>query len=642
MSGSNPNRYPLCWIPPSFAWSTAADVFGIKVTIRDPDLVEFIATGERWVDLHRTRAMARLTAVLLGTETLGGQLETAAWTVLRHTEDWKKGFARAKLHCLGAYSLPDGKELLVLISGSATRSPKTWLADCVQRRATELLKEHEAEVAAFNQEMERERRQHEEFYASCSEAEKYRGWGEVSIATKSAQERPVLIAERLLPQLPKAIAFPMARTPRLCAVERSATTAIADSGWPPARDATYTGLLGLTVDGQRQGLVTWEPYSGLASYPEVRWVVQRRLPHALRKPRCERVERPEFDGGMPPVEHTAVVTGLDIVGHDWPDFLEDLQLDQSDNRVRVDDIRRDSQAQGFEAIAWFQPYHSYSEKTWGIYFDARKLDDLALSLWDDFKSQRVHGSQSDAARLAFGLTYAHELFHARVEAALSWLEVNVLLPRHLRYKQRVYDSLRETPDWLEEGLANWWAWDWFQSEVVQELFARRIANPDGLQRIVESSLDLSPPGYRDWRVGHQPTTWRTFTTQLSTGQAKPFAQRIGLPLESTLRGPLPYDFRASDIPLWFVGSGVIADRLLSHPATFNVPTRRELEKALKFFKHIVDPAGGKGGHQKWTGPDKRAFILPTRDPVSVGVFKTFLQYLGINKSTYVREVRPNL
>ncbi len=95
-------------------------------------------------------------------------------------------------------------------------------------------------------------------------------------------------------------------------------------------------------------------------------------------------------------------------------------------------------------------------------------------------------------------------------------------------------------------------------------------------------------------------------------------------------------------PLRFVGSGVLADRLQSQPATFNVPTRRELEKALKFSKHILDVAGGKGGHQKWTGPDQRAFILPTRDPVSVGVFKTFLQHLGIDKATYVREVRPNL
>ncbi|MCX8500106.1 MAG: hypothetical protein ORO03_00175 [Alphaproteobacteria bacterium] len=39
---------------------------------------------------------------------------------------------------------------------------------------------------------------------------------------------------------------------------------------------------------------------------------------------------------------------------------------------------------------------------------------------------------------------------------------------------------------------------------------------------------------------------------------------------------------------------------------------------------------------------QRAFILRTRDPVSTGVFKTFLHHMGIDKATYVRQVRPNL
>ena len=73
-----------------------------------------------------------------------------------------------------------------------------------------------------------------------------------------------------------------------------------------------------------------------------------------------------------------------------------------------------------------------------------------------------------------------------------------------------------------------------------------------------------------------------------------------------------------------------------------MPPRRELERALKHFRHSLDVSGGKGGHQKWTGPDQRAFILPTRDPVSTGVFKTFLHHVGIDKATYVRQVRPNL
>jgi len=191
------------------------------------------------------------------------------------------------------------------------------------------------------------------------------------------------------------------------------------------------------------------------------------------------------------------------VSKDLEDALDELQLDERDFRECVDGVRKDAEGQGFEAIAWFQPYHVWTEETWGIYFDARKLDDLALSFLDAFMPARVHRSHSLAALLAFGLTYAHELFHARVEAALSWTEINAQQPRHLRYKERVYQALRETPDWLEEALANWSAWNWFKAPGVQSVVARMTPNVEGLERLVEDSLDLAPPGYQEWRLGHQ-------------------------------------------------------------------------------------------------------------------------------------------
>jgi hypothetical protein len=615
------------------------DVFGVNVAISDPDVVEFVATGSRWVELHRTRAKAMLIAAMRGLHSLDGQLDAAAWSVLRHTEDWRKRFVRAKVHCHGVFVLPDHRELLVLVGVNPPLTPGTWFPDAAHAHAREFLADHQARVAEFEAQIEHKRQEIERLFAG---GEQGKSVADALLAAEAFHQGPILTAEQLLPHLPKAATFSVSKSPRPYTVERAAIKAIADTGWSTARDGTYAVLLSVPVGEQRLGVVTWEPYGGLPSYPEVRWTVQRRLRHALRKPRTADMGRPEFDTGTQSTEETDVVTEINLGALDGTDALEDLQLDQSDFRNRVDEVRRDTKSYGFEAIAWFQPYHSWTEATWGIYFDAGKLDDLALSFLDDLKSQRAHGSHSDAARLAFGLTYAHEMFHARVEAALSWLEINALQPRLLRYKQRVYDAVRETPDWLEEALANWTAWEWFQSEPVRGQFLRRMATIDGLQKVVESSLDLSPPGYRDWRAGHQAATWRTFATQLSTGSPKATATAIGLPLESTIRGALPYDLQAADIPLRFVGRGVIADRLWSHPATFNVPTRRELERALKYFKHTVDPSGGKGGHQKWTGPDQRAFILPTRDPVSIGVFKTFLQHLAIDKATYLRDVRPNL
>ena len=114
----------------------------------------------------------------------------------------------------------------------------------------------------------------------------------------------------------------------------------------------------------------------------MRWAVQRRLPQALRKPRLAHVGRPEFESSAQPSDQpsdqpTGTVSGVDSGGQEWLDSLDDVQLDDRDYRERIDESRKDRQARGFEAIAWFQPYHSYSEEVWGIYFDARKLDDLA-------------------------------------------------------------------------------------------------------------------------------------------------------------------------------------------------------------------------------------------------------------------------
>jgi len=608
MSGSNGNRKQLrSWIPASFAWTTAPDVFFIDVPISDPDIVEFISTGVREISVHGTKVIALALAKIFGRETLRGQMEEAVWASakLKPTDARIRAGATVVAYCYGVFTLPDGKTLCVVVGRSKPVAPDTWISASLKAEADALLAEHRGKFAEFDKD-------------------------------------PIVTAERLLPSLPRAVKFPQPTSGDLERLARAASAAIAASGWPPSRDSNYAGILPSAAGCRSQGLVSWTPHTGLPSYPEIRWAVQKRLPSALRKPRIGLMGKPKFDTGSQPLEESVQVHGFDPMSNDLMDALDDLQLDQSDFRNRVDDVRKDAKAQGFEAIAWFQPYHDWTEETWGIYFDARKLDDLALSFLDDFKSARVHGSHSLAALLAFGLTYAHELFHARVEAALSWAEINAQQPRHLRYKERVYRALRETPDWIEEALANWSAWDWFKAPGIQSLVTRMASNADGLERVVEWSLDLAPPGYQEWRLGHQTATWRTFSNQLSTAKPKINATSTGLPLESALTGPLPYDFQPADIPLRFVGPGVIVDRLQSHPATFNVPPRRELERALKHFRHSLDASGGKGGHQKWTGPDQRAFILPTRDPVSAGVFKTFLHHVGIDKATYVRQVRPKL
>jgi hypothetical protein len=629
------------WIPPGYSWTNSNELFALEVETSDPDVVAFISTGLHEFEIFATKKQSLAIAAIIGRKSLRGQLEIAIWDpkLLKPSVNPLQKGTVVKAYCHGVFCLPDSGSMLVLVGRNPPSETNRWLQQSLIIEADALHVEHQTAIAEFEQRIRLEKEEKEQLYERSpdlkSVMDKFEGIG-------WHKQQPLLRADSLLQHLPKATLFHATSSPASDAATRLATSAITHSGWPPSRDGSYEGMFSLRVGRKMLSMVTWEPYLGLPAYPEVRWAVQRRLPRALRNPRVDQPGRPKFNSGLRSINEGSSVHGIASDGRVLHDALDELQLDQSDYRNRVDDVRKHAKRQGFDAIAWYQPYHVWNEETWGIYFDSRKLDDLALSFLDDFKSQQVHGSHGLAALLAFGLAYAHEMFHARVEASLSWLEINAQQPRYIRYQERVYQTLRETPQWLEEALANWSAWNWFNAPDFRSLLTEKSLNTEGLARVVEASLDLAPPGYKEWRWGHRAATWRTFANQLNTGNPKINATGIALPLESALAGPLPYDFQHADIPLWFLGNGVIADRLLSHPATFNVPPRRELERALKHFHHKLDVSGGKGGHQKWTGPDQRAFILPTRDPVSTGVFKTFLHHVGIDKFTYVRQVRPNL
>jgi hypothetical protein len=60
MNSTVARRHLQSWIPPSFAWTTAPDVFCIDVPLGDPDIVEFISTGTREVTVCGTKKIALL------------------------------------------------------------------------------------------------------------------------------------------------------------------------------------------------------------------------------------------------------------------------------------------------------------------------------------------------------------------------------------------------------------------------------------------------------------------------------------------------------------------------------------------------------------------------------------------------------
>jgi hypothetical protein len=175
------------------------------------------------------------------------------------------------------------------------------------------------------------------------------------------------------------------------------------------------------------------PYLGLPAYPEIRAALEARLRSAFARPRKVGLAKPEFDSAIESSSEIAI----DGRPEEVLQGLTDVRLDRPDVDERAERLRHERELNGFEALAWYQSHHIWSEETWGIYFDAAKLDDLAFSILQDLRSYRGSAPHHLAAFLAFGLTLQHELFHGRVEAASSWLELTGLQPHHLRYEERV-------------------------------------------------------------------------------------------------------------------------------------------------------------------------------------------------------------
>jgi hypothetical protein len=470
-------------------------------------------------------------------------------------------------------------------------------------------------------------------------------------ALAELSEPPLPPLAPLLTELSWAVAFGV-RSSDLEVVCRAAEREVRkrlDEHHPPPADGTFA----VTVVGQpgraATAFTTWNPHSGLPPYAEVRAAVERTVPSAFARPRRVGAHPPPYFEQTAGPEADLAVTAASF---DFPDpwRLEELaelpEPDIPDYEIRAGRVRQLVGVAGFEAIAWYQSHHFFTDDSWGIYVDAERVDDLVCAVADDFiREGFARRPFSIAQAIVPPMVFEHELFHARVDAVLTWTELLRPRPGYMPYFKNVYVPTRDTDGATEEALANFWA----SSSVFTELNLRwltgllNLKERETLERVINALLDLSPPGYRDWRSGRSPETWRRFGTQALRANTRSLLQGAGLPVESVFRDSLQFLFRSSDVPVHVIGSGQAVRGLLSFPAIFNVPSRSELRRVLeKVFGYSEVPGQGKGSHVKFVGPDGRVFPLPRKDPVSRTVFAAFLEHFRLSKSEYVGSVRAQI
>jgi hypothetical protein len=607
------------WQAVAIVQEPSASLLAAVVSVSDPDLPFFIADGDLNVaEIRRGRHAKALLTRLEERRPLIGQLTRLLLARRAFPVGADEGL---RIHC-HSVALDATRTAVTVVASLAPGDSAVPTA--LRNAAIAHVTRHRAEAAQASA-----RRALEQLDGSAAPS------------TDAAPLRPAFDITPLLDLIPPGFAVRLPRSSTASvhrAISKSILTA-PDPLHPPPRDGLYRALIVNTNASQRLAVVTWAPHRGLPPYGEVRAAAERRLPRAFLSPRQTGAHPPS----LPPGACEGAVrdaSPFDPADSAWLDAFDDeVVFDWPHPQASTPRIGALLGQYGFEALGWYQPHHAHAERAWGIYFDAANLDAFVCGLSLDLQHEGFgRGSDALAARLGVGLVYEHALFHAQVEAALTWMELQAGDAKFMPYQQQVVMAVRGTDAWLEEALANFWAWSWISTESMMAMVAGVLTGEQhaALERIVQAVLDRAPAGYRRWRDGRQRELWRTLATQAATGKPAMPAPGIGLPIEPILRGPLPFGFGPMDVPLRIVGTGRVTARLLTSPAAFRLPARHDLHDVLtRHFGYRVLPGNGTSQSDHFVGPEGQTFPVPLQDPASQTHFDALLALVRCGATAFM-------
>jgi len=620
------------WREPKNEIIENSKIYVLTVSDDDRSLIDFISNGCFEVNYDGPESISAL-LFRMENKWLNESLYNLA-DCFKHDDLLDK--KRIKIYLINVYYQIDKSKYTLLVSFEKPGiKPPNYLVG-ITNIANQLKDSYLTEMALWKDRIERERKE------SVGLVERYPELKEVADKFAGLEAMKELSTEpRLLPDYEFNSSLLLSQVLAFDAVgklELADPLAAISSGLYAPRSGVFETYLALDSAGGHIAVITWEDYrDSRAPYLEVIDLIHGNQQRFTKPPLSTAISDLdiEFD------EEVSIVSevGFPNASSENNDhILNGVEFDFNDPDSVISETKDLIRKKGFEAIAWYQPHHFYSSNRWGIYFDAKKMDKLAFTLAHDLKRLNItRNIYSYASKLAMNLVYQHELFHAKVEAITTWIELLAQKAKYVKYSENVYQKSFGKDACIEEALANWNSWV-FDIRSMGELNSSQFR---GIKSIVEDYLDASPPGYDQWAIGKTTMSWKTLGTQISTGKLR--NQKNELPLAVMFDETyFQFHFLPSDVPIYFVGDGQILKRLISAPSTLRLPPRRELRKVIeKFYGYSLDPKGGKGSHEKWIGDNGRFFIIPGTDPVSPPVFKTFLHHFGIDKQTYINNIRRN-
>lgn len=177
--------------------------------------------------------------------------------------------------------------------------------------------------------------------------------------------------------------------------------------------------------------------------------------------------------------------------------------------------------------AWYCPIHFFG-KSWGIYIREHcillQATEIASFIdWSSVPTPIPSTIFQQLMRSTFYAYYLHEQFHHKVESLAFRLLVATGSDRYRPYKQNVYRKVFQTPDCLEESLANADSY----IRLNEDRYIKKLVKPirDGLREFLKASFAVQPPGYAEARFFLTPPSNRRglleLQSQVLDGQMPP-------------------------------------------------------------------------------------------------------------------------
>ena len=142
-----------------------------------------------------------------------------------------------------------------------------------------------------------------------------------------------------------------------------------------------------------------------------------------------------------------------------------------------------------DALAWYMPRH-FSRPNWGIYLTEHGIEHVAAVVIQGLLHRTPGSDVKDhleaGITAAFKFLLRHEAFHFAVEMYATGIEVASPGRRTYLDYEKVYAAQRNTSDWVEELLADYWG--------IGEADERSPMH--ALRTLLLPLVANAPPGYR--------------------------------------------------------------------------------------------------------------------------------------------------